>query len=546
VNFLKNLSIRMKLGVLLGVAIGGLLVFAAISFLTLNQVSVGSKISQTSHLIANMGGDYEDPTMSLLKSYPFAVRARRSTSRDEIVQTANRVHSMSADYEKGYAQYASSDTPEAVRKEIAEGHEAALAWYSLAEQQYFPALEAGNKDAATDIWENKMEPLYGRNSASIARLTDLINSWSDDNDHLSSAIVHSRTWWMILAGLFSLGLILCLGLAIASGIVKGISRTVTLLDALADCDLTVDVVPDSSDEIGMMQAAVSRTIVSFRSVMSAIRQGAELVAAASSEMSATTDETAQRVKENALTSQQTAAAMIEMQAAVQEVSSGAHRSAKAAVDTETAAVQGTTVVQQAVDAVNSIAVATETVEKRIVELGHSSEEIGRIVLTIKEIAEQTNLLALNAAIEAARAGEEGRGFSVVAGEVRRLAERTSTATKEIEGMINSIQNETAEAVTAMHQGSIQVEGGMKKTAAMGESLQAIQLLAKDSGAQVEQIASSTTQQVATIEEITKNLSQISDFVQHTSSSASQTADACRELSRLAADLRQHSERFRMP
>lgn len=542
----KDLSIRVKLRVLIGVATTSLVAFGALAFLTLRDVGVGSKISQTGHLIASIGGDFEDPVMSPLNSFPWAIRAQRAGSRDEVAALAARVHGMRLDYEKGYAEYERTVPAGAVRDEIETGRNEAEAWYDLAEQQYFPALEAGNKDAAADLWVNKMEPIFLRSSASIARLTALINIWSDENDKISGSLVRARTRWMILTGVFAVLLIVILGFAIAGGIVAGIERTVSVLDALAACDLSVEVTPDSADEVGRMLTSVQSTIAGLRSVMSAIRQGSELVAAASAEMNSSTDETAKGVRENVAHSQQAASAMLEMQSAVQEVSAAAQRSSQSAAESAAAATRGNVVVLDAVEAVRGIATATSAVAKRIAELGHSGEQIGRIVLTINEIAEQTNLLALNAAIEAARAGEHGRGFAVVAGEVRRLAERTTAATKEIEGMIGAIQRETVETVAAMQQGSSQVEGGLQKTAAMGDVLQSIQRLAEETGSQVGHIATATSQQVAAIGEISGNLNRIADFIQQADSTATQTAQASNELARLAADLRKESERFRMP
>lgn len=542
----KNLPIRKKLGILVAAAIAGQLAFAAISFFTLNQIGVGSKLSQSSHLVASIGGDYEDPTMSLLNSYPWAVRAQRSSSAEEIAKLAEHVHSLRLSYESGFANYDRVVPAGAVLNEIHEGHDSAEIWFDMAEKQYFPALEAGNRDAAVALWYGKMEPVYMRNSASIARLTDLINSWSDENDRASAAVVHSRVFWMILTGIVVLAVVIVLGTTIPRAIAKGIGKTVALLEGVADCDLTVDIHPESTDEIGQMQDALHRTITSLRSILSAIRLGAEQVAAASAEISSSTEETAKAVKDNSLAASQAAAAMVEMQAAVREISSSVQRTTMVAQEAESAAEQGGGAAKSAVEAVKGIASATGAVSARIQELGKSSEQIGRIALTINEIAEQTNLLALNAAIEAARAGEHGRGFAVVAGEVRRLAERTTSATKEIEGMIRNIQRDTVETVDAMEKGSSQVHGGVEKTAAMGHALQSIQQLAKDAGMQVAQIATATTQQVAAIEETTANIGRITQFVQHSSHSADQQANACRELSRLAADLNEQSGRFRMP
>jgi methyl-accepting chemotaxis protein len=179
------------------------------------------------------------------------------------------------------------------------------------------------------------------------------------------------------------------------------------------------------------------------------------------------------------------------------------------------------------------------------ELGKSSDQIGRIIGVIDDIADQTNLLALNAAIEAARAGEQGRGFAVVADEVRKLAERTTTATKEIAQMIKNIQDETKIAVGAMEQGTKQVEEGVASTAQAGDSLKEIIEMSEQVGEMITHIATAATEQSSATEQVNSNMDQIAKLVKESAVGAQQSAKACQDLSGLALDLQKMVGSFKL-
>jgi methyl-accepting chemotaxis protein len=238
-------------------------------------------------------------------------------------------------------------------------------------------------------------------------------------------------------------------------------------------------------------------------------------------------------------------AMHEMADTVQQVSENSNRAAAASQKAAETARQGGKVVEETLSRMSAIAQSAGETASKVQELGKQSEQIGEIIGVIDDIADQTNLLALNAAIEAARAGEQGRGFAVVADEVRKLAERTSGATQEISGMIRRIQAETKSAVTAMQAGTKEVELGVELTTQAGSSLRDIIDVSEQVGDMVTHIATAATQQSATTGEINRNIEQIAHITASSATGAQQTTSALQDLSALASNLQRLVGQFRL-
>ncbi|MBI5587069.1 MAG: methyl-accepting chemotaxis protein, partial [Deltaproteobacteria bacterium] len=199
----------------------------------------------------------------------------------------------------------------------------------------------------------------------------------------------------------------------------------------------------------------------------------------------------------------------------------------------------------AITAMQEVAASTAVTAKTIKELGKSSEEIGTIVSVINDIADQTNLLALNAAIEAARAGEQGRGFAVVADEVRKLAERTTKATKEISAMIKTIQSETGKAVDAMDAGTDKVENGVRLANEAGDALRQIVTGVEDVTDKISHIATSAEEQSSTTDEITRNMDSIAEVAKSNVAAIGEVANATDEMARLATELKDLVSKFKI-
>ena len=281
----------------------------------------------------------------------------------------------------------------------------------------------------------------------------------------------------------------------------------------------------------------------LREVVSSVGAYASSVAACSEKVSSATTEVAMGATSQGDQVDTIVAAVQEMSSTGAEVSANSSRAEAAARKTADTAEKGGYVIQEAVATMQSIAASVSETAEKVEELGKSSDQIGKIIAVIDEIADQTNLLALNAAIEAARAGEQGRGFAVVADEVRKLAERTTKATKEVAQTIEAVQAGTRRAVDRMHAGTTQVQAGVGTITTAGASLAEIIHSAQDVRDMITQIATAATQQAEATQQITHSMEGISKITRRSASGAQQSAEACEDLAVIATELQTLVTRF---
>ena len=291
------------------------------------------------------------------------------------------------------------------------------------------------------------------------------------------------------------------------------------------------------DEVSELGNSVDLMADRMSGVIGSITDSSNLLASASEQLSASSTQIAGGADRQSSQTVQVATAMEEMNATVIEVARNSQQASESAREAQSTAAKGGDVVAQAITAMQEVADSTSITADTIKNLGKSSEEIGTIVSVINDIADQTNLLALNAAIEAARAGEQGRGFAVVADEVRRLAERTTKATKEISDMIKSIQNETGRAVEAMGEGTYKVENGVRLAHEAGDALKQIVRGVESVTGMINHIATSAEEQSATTDEITQNMDSIAEVAKSNVSAIGEVANASGEMARLASELK---------
>ena len=332
--------------------------------------------------------------------------------------------------------------------------------------------------------------------------------------------------------------------ATGSQIIAPITRIKETVEAFAQGDLTRRagvkirfLGRELADEVTLLGGSVDEMADQMAGVIGRITDSSSLLASASEQLSASSTQIAEGADRQSSQTVQVATSMEEMNATVIEVAKNSQQASESAREAQGTATKGGDVVTQAITAMQEVADSTSVTADTIKNLGRSSEEIGTIVSVINDIADQTNLLALNAAIEAARAGEQGRGFAVVADEVRRLAERTTKATKEISDMIKSIQEETGKAVSAMDDGTTRVENGVKLAHEAGSALKQIVTGVENVTSMISHIATSAEQQSATTDEITQNMDSIAEVAKSNVTAIGEVANASNEMARLAGELK---------
>uniref|UniRef100_A0A831TZR4 Methyl-accepting chemotaxis protein n=1 Tax=Geobacter metallireducens TaxID=28232 RepID=A0A831TZR4_GEOME len=350
----------------------------------------------------------------------------------------------------------------------------------------------------------------------------------------------------IAGALFGCSAVIMVGFVTVS-VSRSLRSLLAALDDIADGegDLTVRLPVGGNDEVGRVSAAFNRFAEKIHATVLGIAAVAGTAAAAAAEMQAVADTLATGARELSAEAETVAAATEEMATTTADIARNCSRVATESAEAGQTAREGAVTVAKAVGTIGGVAEQVKESARIIEELGRKSDQIGEIVDTIEDIADQTNLLALNAAIEAARAGEQGRGFAVVADEVRALAERTSRATREIGAMIKGVQAETRTAVVAIERGVTEVEAGAGEAGRSGKALEAILERIDAVAQQVEQIASAAEEQTATTAEVSRNVMEISEVVGETTRGAEEVAGASAELARMADDLRRLVGQFRL-
>lgn len=417
--------------------------------------------------------------------------------------------------------------------------------YTAAQDLYLTAIASGQLETAVALSNNQMKDAATAVEKSIASLIE-VNDGKAKKAGADADAVYQQT--LLIVGLFiavAVAASVLLALMYTRSLTRPIGESLEIAERIAANDLSKDIKSEGTDEAARLIKALAVMQGNLRQALTLIGDSSTQLAATCEEMHAVTEGASKTIQRQSREIEMAATAVTEMSAAVEEVASNATSTSELTAQSSSAANAGRTQVEETVTAINLMVANVQSSSAEVRSLAVMATDISKVLDVIRAIAEQTNLLALNAAIEAARAGEAGRGFAVVADEVRALAHRTQQSTQEIEKMVGSIQTGTSGAVSSMNQTSVQANKTLEMASGAGAVLAAITASLNQINERNLMIATASEEQAQVAREVDRNLVSIRDLSSETSVGASQTALATAELTKLASGLNRLTRQFQI-
>ncbi len=543
IEFIKNLKIKNKFLLLTAVIVTGFAAFGYFAYDTSSLVKVSGPLYEEVVQQKDLIADILPPPEYLVESYLVVHQLVEESDPTRTSSLQTKSKALRADYEQRH-EYWTKNLPEGKIKQtlVETSYASGMKFLELQDNEFMAAIRRDDKREAKALLLGPLREAYEQHRAAIDEVVRLAVEESKRIEEKTANIIDQRTIVMIS---FAIGII-CVVSLLAFFFARIIRTPIQdMVLQIEKADLSSQFNSSRPDEIGELQRSFDKFVGSIREVVVKASEASLAVASAVAEISSSVEEMAAGTTEQSQQANEVSGAVEEMAKTVADNSRNALDAVETAKKARTAAEQGGKVVDETVAGMKRIAEVVRRSAETVHELGKSSESIGAITGVIDDIADQTNLLALNAAIEAARAGEQGRGFAVVADEVRRLAERTTKATKEITAMIKKIQNDTKGAVSSMEQGTHQVNDGIALADKAGASLREIVAISQSVTEMISSIAAASEEQSSASEQIRNNAHAIAGVSNESSTAIQQVALAANDLNKLTENLRELLSHFKI-
>ncbi len=386
---------------------------------------------------------------------------------------------------------------------------------------------------------------YGQITVDAGNLLKEVQALAQETKEIASSTTKETKNIVNVVALTIIMIISFIMLNLYRAITVPMNDLIKIAQSYSKGDLSIVMNETKNDEFGQLATHFNTATTKLSDMITAVKNFTDTILDDSSKLSTLSLQISQNSEEQSTRTTEAASSMDELSASFVDVAKNTSQAAESSKEATKLATQGGDIVAKTVSGMERISKTINESAQIIEELGTRSDQIGEIIKVINDIAGQTNLLALNAAIEAARAGEQGRGFAVVADEVRKLAERTTSATNEIGEMIKGFQNDTQNAVTSMHTGTREVEAGVELSVQAGNSLKQIMKSSESVTDMVQQVATSAEEQSSAGDVIASNVEMISNLTQQTAESAKQSSQSTNEMNALVHQLEQLLDGFKL-
>ncbi len=518
-----------------------LLMLAGIGFFSLHAMKKSAdQMGQGKDVVA----DILPPPLYLIEAQLVSTELLQAAA-SEREPLINKLHALKKDYdERNQFWEASGLDPALAGNLLGEQRKQGELFWKEALERFVPALRA-NDMAAASASAKALRLHYEAHRKGVDSTVSLGNKYAGDKlDSLTLTAKHAYLQLGIAAGL-GCALVLLLSVPTINRIYRSLREAGEAATAIAAGDLTRPMPTPGTDEVGALIIKIADMRDQLRALITAVHQNVNIVAQSAAELSVSASNSAQASGVQSDAASSIATAMQELSLSIDRVEEHSLTARSATLDSKTQSEEGGRIIHGAADEMRLIAGVVNGAAHSLRELEGLSSRISTIVSVIKEIADQTNLLALNAAIEAARAGEQGRGFAVVADEVRKLAERTARSTQEITDMIGKIQLGTQQAVQEMESGVQRVNEGVELADKAGNSVTSIRTGSEHAARAVDEITFALKEQVSTTRKISGQVEQIAQSAEQNSVTAIQTATSAGQLEGFAKQLRDLAGKFRI-